>query len=45
MSYDQYTFPDTLAVEPITFVAFIWHLQHTSMASRAILSLSLFKEQ
>ena len=23
MSYDQYTFPDTVAVEPVTFVAFI----------------------
>ena len=23
MSYDQYTFPDTVAVEPITFAAFI----------------------
>ena len=23
MSYDQYTFPDTVAVQPITFVAFI----------------------
>ena len=23
MSYDQYTFPDTVAVQPITFVAFV----------------------
>ena len=26
MGYDQYTVPDTVAVEP-TFVAFLWHLQ------------------
>ena len=26
MGYDQYTVPDTVAVEP-TFIAFLWHLQ------------------
>ena len=26
MGYDQYTVPDTVAVEP-TFVAFLWHSQ------------------
>ena len=46
MGYDQYTFSDTVAVEPITFVAFLLSTRkHTSMTSRAILSLSFFEEQ
>ena len=37
MGYDQYTFPGTVDVEP-TFLAFLYHSQLYSMASRAILS-------
>ena len=43
MGYDQYTVPNTVAVEP-TFVASFSTRKHTSMASRAILSNS-FDEQ
>ena len=45
MGYDQYTVPDTVAVEP-TFVAFLSSStrKHKSMASRAILS-NFFVEQ
>ena len=45
MGYDQYTVPDTVAVEP-TFVAFLSAStrKHKSMASPAILS-NLFVEQ
>ena len=37
MGYDQYTVPDTVAVEP-TFAVSFSTSKHTSMASRAILS-------
>ena len=43
MGLDQYTVPDTVAVEP-TFVASFSTRKHTSMASRAILS-DFFEEQ
>ena len=39
---DQYTFPDTVDVEP-TFLAFLYHSQLYSMASRAILSIFFLK--
>ena len=35
MEYDQFTVPDTVAVEP-TFVTFLSTRKHMSMASRAI---------
>ena len=37
MGYDQYTVPDTVAVEP-TVVPFFSTHKHTSVASRVILS-------
>ena len=38
MGYDQYTVPNTVAMEP-TFVAFLISTRkHTAMASRAIVS-------
>ena len=43
MEYDQYTVPDTVAVEP-TIVAFLLAIKHMPMASRAIL-LNFFEEQ
>ena len=43
MGSDQYTVPDTLAVEP-TFVAFLCTRKHTFMASRVIFS-NFFEEQ
>ena len=45
MGYDQYTVPDTVAVEPTFFLfAFLSTRKQTSMASRAILS-NFFEEQ
>ena len=43
MGYDQYTVPDTEAVES-TFVAILSTRKHMFMASRAILS-TFFEEQ
>ena len=43
MGYDQYTVPETVAVE-LSFVAFLWHFQTWSMASRTIFS-NFFEEQ
>ena len=37
MGYDQYTIPDTVAVEPDT-------RKHTTMASRAILTHNTFRD-
>ena len=42
MGYDQYTVPDTVAVEP-TFVTFLYII-HMSMASPAIVS-NFFEKQ
>ena len=44
MEYDQYTVPDTVAVDEATFVAFFCTRKHTSVASRVILS-NFFEEQ
>ena len=44
MGYDQYSVPDTTAVEVLTFVAFLYTNKHTSMASLAILS-NCFEQQ
>ena len=43
MGCDQYTLPDTVAVEP-TFAAFLGTRKHISMASRAII-LYFFEQQ
>ena len=43
MGYDQYTVPDTVAVEPTLLPSFSTP-KHTSMASRAILA-NFFEEQ
>ena len=43
MEYDQFTVPDTVAVEP-TFVTFLSTRKHMSMASRGIPS-NFFEEQ
>ena len=41
MGYDQYTVPDTVAVEP-TFATFLQHYsKHMSMASRVIILISV----
>ena len=44
MGYDQYTVPDTAAVEPTFFFLSLALADETSMASRAILS-NFFEEQ
>ena len=43
MGYDQYTVPDTVAVEP-TFAAFLCTRKHKSMASGAIV-LNFFEQK
>ena len=43
MGFDQYTVPDTVAVEP-TFAAFLCTRKRISMASRAII-LYFFEQQ
>ena len=43
MGYDEYTVPDTVAVE-LTFDAFLLQSRNKSMASRAIL-VNFFEEQ
>ena len=45
MGYDQYTVPDTVAVEP-TFATFLQHYsKHMSMASRVIILISVKRRE
>ena len=44
MGYDQYTVPDTVAVEPTFFFALLSTCKQTSMASRAIPSYFFEKQ-
>ena len=44
MTYDQYTVPDTVAVEPTFVVSFSTRKHKSSIASREILS-NFFEEQ
>ena len=41
MTYDQYTVPDTVAVEPTFVVSFSTRKHKSSMASRDIFQISL----